>query len=224
MISWQEALIRLLIALLFCGAVGIERYLSGKAAGVRTHILVGMGAAMFTLISGYAFGPTASNADRIAAQVVSGIGFIGGGAILKESGSIKGLTTAAGLWAVAALGMAAGAGLYSVGALGTIIILVTLTLLNRAEKYLPRRFVQTWSIQVTLADGASIELLRDAIETFCHRVTLDSLVSDGETRLTFHVEVRHALDIHLLTERLRAAGARSVTWQVQERGIADRGL
>jgi len=126
MITWQEVLLRLGLALVFCGTVGVERFLAGKAAGVRTHILVGMGAALFTLISGYAFHTTAANADRIAAQVVSGIGFIGGGAILKEGASIRGLTTAAGLWAVAALGMAAGAGLYSIGALGTAVILVTL--------------------------------------------------------------------------------------------------
>jgi putative Mg2+ transporter-C (MgtC) family protein len=84
MISTSEVVIRLLVALLFCGAVGVQRCLAGKAAGVRTHVLVGMGAAIFTLISGYAFHTTPANADRIAAQVVSGIGFIGGGAILKE--------------------------------------------------------------------------------------------------------------------------------------------
>src|ERR671937_1811945 len=78
------------------------------------------------LVSGYAFHTTASNADRIAAQIVSGIGFIGGGAILKERGSIKGLTTAAGLWTAAALGMAAGAGLYIMGIASAVIILLTL--------------------------------------------------------------------------------------------------
>src|SRR5690348_5850589 len=105
MISTQEIVVRLLAALLLCGAVGLQRALTGKAAGMRTHILVGVGAALFTLVSGYAFRTSPSNTDRIAAQIVSGIGFIGGGAILKERGSIRGLTTAAGLWAAAALGM-----------------------------------------------------------------------------------------------------------------------
>src|SRR5205807_1906979 len=82
-------------------------------------------AALCTLVSGYAFHTTAANADRIAAQIVSGIGFIGGGTILKERGSIKGLTTAAGLWAAAALGMAAGAGLYFMGIATAVIILLT---------------------------------------------------------------------------------------------------
>src|SRR5439155_9143296 len=89
MITSQEIIVRLLVALLLSGAVGFQRALTGKAAGMRTHILVGVGSALFTLVSGYAFHTTASNADRIAAQIVSGIGFIGGGAILKERGSIK---------------------------------------------------------------------------------------------------------------------------------------
>lgn len=224
MISWQEVLVRLLVALLFCGLVGVERYLSGKAAGVRTHILVGMGAAIFTLISGYAFGTTASNADRIAAQVVSGIGFIGGGAILKESGSIKGLTTAAGLWAVAALGMAAGAGLYTIGALGTGIILGTLALLRRLELRLPRRFLATWTIHVTLADGATVEGMCDAVGSLCEKVTLDSLELGEQTRLVFTAEVHRALDISIISRQFRAAGARTISWQVHEGASSERGL
>src|SRR5581483_1708521 len=144
MITTQEIAIRLLAACLFCGAVGLQRALTGKAAGMRTHILVGVGSALFTLISGYAFHTTASNADRIAAQIVSGIGFIGGGAILKERGAIKGLTTAAGLWAAAALGMAAGAGLYVMGAAGAVIILLTLVALRRVELRFPRRALEVW--------------------------------------------------------------------------------
>src|SRR5581483_3920041 len=139
MITTQEIAIRLLAACLFCGAVGLQRALTGKAAGMRTHILVGVGSALFTLISGYAFHTTPANADRIAAQIVTGIGFIGGGAILKERGSIKGLTTAAGLWATAAIGMAVGAGLFAVAGFGTLIILVVLQVLHRIEAVVPHR-------------------------------------------------------------------------------------
>ena len=216
MISWQDVLIRLLAALLFCGVIGLERYLSGKSAGVRTHILVGMGAALFTLISGYAFGATASNADRIAAQVVSGIGFIGGGAILKEGTSIRGLTTAAGLWAVAALGMAAGAGLYTIGALGTAVILLTLVVLRRAELHVPRRMLEFWVVHVTLADGASVASIRKIVESVCDKVTLEGLVANGETQLTFTAVVSHTLDIMTLTDQMRAAGATKISWEAQE--------
>jgi len=221
MISWHEALLRLLVALLFCGIIGVERFFAGKAAGVRTHILVGMGAALFTIISGYAFGATASNADRIAAQVVTGIGFIGGGAILMEGSSIKGLTTAAGLWAVAALGMAAGAGMFAVGALGTTIILLTLLLLHRAESLLPRRLLETWELQVTLPHGTPIEGVQDAIRSACSKVSLEGLVFDEVTHITFDAEASHSLDIMKLTERIRAAGASKVVWLAHEKG--DRG-
>jgi putative Mg2+ transporter-C (MgtC) family protein len=215
--------LRLMAALLFCGAVGVQRFLAGKAAGVRTHILVGMGAALFTLISGYAFGTNAANATRIAAQVVSGIGFIGGGAILKEGGAIKGLTTAAGLWAVAALGMAAGAGLYTIGGLGTAIILITLVLLRRAELHLPRHLLTEWTIRVTLAEGTTIDAMRDAVETHCRRAWLEGLESSNETQLIFAADLPHSADIDAINTRIRAAGARVVSWQSSEGGGHDGG-
>src|SRR5438874_2294930 len=212
MISTQEIIVRLLVALVLSGAVGLQRALTGKAAGMRTHILVGVGSALFTLVSGYAFHTTAANADRIAAQIVSGIGFIGGGTILKERGSIKGLTTAAGLWAAAALGMAAGAGLYSMGIASAVIILLTLVVLRRVELRFPRRALETWSIRIALADGATVERVREAITPHCRKIALVALTRDEDTRLTFAVELPRRFDITALTEGLRAAGARSVTW------------
>ena len=212
MISTQEIIIRLLVALVLSGAVGLQRAFTGKAAGMRTHILVGVGSALFTLVSGYAFHTTASNADRIAAQIVSGIGFIGGGTILKERGSIKGLTTAAGLWAAAAMGMAAGAGLYSMGIAGAVIILLTLVVLRRVEVRFPRRMLETWSVRIALADGATIERVRETITPHCRRIALVALTSDEDVRLTFAVEIPRRFDIAALTEGLRAVGARSVTW------------
>jgi len=207
MMSWQEVLLRLLAALLFCGAVGVQRYFAGKAAGVRTHILVGLGAAIFTLVSGYAFHTTASNADRIAAQIVSGIGFIGGGAILKEGGAIKGLTTAAGLWAVASLGMAAGAGLYTIGALGMAVMLLTLALLRHVEYYIPRRIAELWSIEVTLGEGGTVDGIRQVLDQQCRSITLDGLTYDQDTRLSFSADMLHGFDIDALTGQIRDAGA-----------------
>src|ERR1700694_1453237 len=91
-ITAQDVLLRLVISLLFSGAIGLQRTIAGKSAGMRTDILVGVGSGLFTLVSGYAFQISPTNTDRIAAQIVTGIGFIGGGTILKEHGSIKGLT------------------------------------------------------------------------------------------------------------------------------------
>lgn len=169
--SIQEIVVRLLAALLFAGSVGLQRALTGKAAGMRTHILVGVGSALFTLVSGSAFQTTAANADRIAAQIVSGIGFIGGGAILKERGSVKGLTTAAGLWSAVALGMAAGAGLYAMAAVTTALILGTLIALRRLEMHFPRRALETWAVRLTLDDGATLPPLDDALT---HGLAADS--------------------------------------------------
>jgi putative Mg2+ transporter-C (MgtC) family protein len=103
-------LIRLAIALLLGGVVGYERGVAGKPAGARTHGMVSLGAALFALVSLYGFGGV-GEPGRVAAQVASGIGFLGAGAILQQRGSVQGLTTAASLWVTAALGLAAGLGL-----------------------------------------------------------------------------------------------------------------
>lgn len=214
MIGTPDIVIRLLAAVAFCGAVGLQRALVGKAAGMRTHILVGVGAALFTLLSGYAFRTSPTNTDRIAAQIVSGIGFIGGGAILKERGSIKGLTTAAGLWAAAALGMAAGAGLYVMGIAATAIILLTLIALRYVEMRFPRRALETWRIAMTLDDEAGFGHMRRVLEPHCRKVGLESLTWNPPRSMTVAIEIRHHFDIAAVSEELRAAGARTVAWSV----------
>jgi len=129
----------LLLALLLGGLIGWERERHARPAGLRTHILVCVGATLLTLISS-SFG---TNGDRIAAQVVTGVGFLGAGTIIREgaSGLVHGLTTAASLWAIAAVGMAVGyGGLYAeLGTVATVIILFTLTLLNSFEEDLIRQ-------------------------------------------------------------------------------------
>jgi len=129
-ISDWELLLRLGLAAVLCGAIGLERESRGQAAGLRTHILVGVGSALFTLVSAYAFTPNSpgSNVDptRIAAQIVTGIGFLGAGTIIRQGLTVRGLTTAAALWIVAAIGMAAGAGYYVGAVATTVAVLVAL--------------------------------------------------------------------------------------------------
>ena len=108
-------------------------------AGFRTHTVVALGSAIFTVVSGYAFTGPGADPTRIAAQIVSGIGFIGAGTILHSRGQIRGLTTAASLWAVAGIGMAAGAGLFVTAGVGTFLMLITLSVLDRVEDYARRR-------------------------------------------------------------------------------------
>ncbi|HUQ77244.1 MAG TPA: MgtC/SapB family protein [Patescibacteria group bacterium] len=129
--------IRMLIAAALGAMIGLEREIHDHPAGMRTHLLVSLGSAIFTELSIFAFtGPPAPNGSlptdtsRVAAQIVSGIGFLGAGAILKFGTSIRGLTTAASLWTTAAIGMAAGAGEWLIAAVGTFIVVVSLWPLN----------------------------------------------------------------------------------------------
>ena len=131
-ISWSHSLLRLAIAGLLGAVIGAERELDEKSAGLRTHMLVSVGAALFTLVSAYGFSDiigkekVSYDPSRIAAQIVTGIGFLGAGVIFRSGLSIRGLTTAASLWLVAAVGMAAGAGYWAGAVLGTAVGLVSL--------------------------------------------------------------------------------------------------
>jgi len=123
-----EMVLRLLLAVALGAIIGYQRERAGKPAGLRTHILICAGAALFTVASLYGFGAAADPA-RVAAGIVAGIGFLGAGAIIRrEEGVVAGLTTAATIWVVAAIGLAAGAGLYLVSAVTTAVILIVLCL------------------------------------------------------------------------------------------------
>jgi putative Mg2+ transporter-C (MgtC) family protein len=132
-----EYLIKILIAAILGGIIGAEREYTGKAAGLRTFIIVTLGSCLFTIISINIINDPA----RIAAQIVSGIGFIGAGLIIfqQEKQTIKGLTTAAGLWMVAAIGMAVGFGFYILAALSTLIAILILMGLRGPERFLDKR-------------------------------------------------------------------------------------
>jgi len=123
-----EMVLRLLLAAALGAIIGYQRERAGKPAGLRTHILICLGAALFTVASIYGFGAV-SDPARIAAGIVAGIGFIGAGAILRSGeGIVAGLTTAATIWAVAGIGLTAGAGLYLISAVATALMLIVLFL------------------------------------------------------------------------------------------------
>ena len=123
-----EMSLRLLLAAALGAIIGFQRERAGKPAGLRTHTLICIGAALFTVASIYGFGPGSETA-RVAAGVVAGIGFLGAGAIIRSSGeAVHGLTTAASIWAVAAIGLAAGAGLYIVSGVVTVLVMIVLCL------------------------------------------------------------------------------------------------
>jgi putative Mg2+ transporter-C (MgtC) family protein len=129
---------RLLLAAGLGAAIGLEREYRQKPAGLRTNILIAVGSALFTILSDL-MGHEAGTADRIAAQIVTGIGFLGGGAILRSGHTIQGMTTAATIWVNAAVGMAAGGGHYMLATFAAGLTLIVLALLPPIETYFERR-------------------------------------------------------------------------------------
>ena len=133
-----EAFLRLALAAALGGAIGLEREFRHKPAGLRTNMLIALGSALFSILS-VEVGAGAGSPDRIAAQVVTGIGFLGAGAILRSGENVHGLTTAATIWVNAAIGMAAGLGSYTVAAVAAAITLGVLALMPVMEKMVDRR-------------------------------------------------------------------------------------
>jgi putative Mg2+ transporter-C (MgtC) family protein len=198
-ISDGEILLRLVVIVFLCGAIGLERQARDQVAGLRTHVIVGLGAGLFTLISAYGFEP-ASRVDptRIAAQVVSGIGFLGAGAILRHGVTVRGVTTAAALWISAAIGMAVGAGFYFGAVATTVISLIALVVLRRLRPLLRRHLgTETLSLELRLVPGASIrgllsELTRQALQV----EGLESrMLDDGTEQVQLDVRGPASLDV-----------------------------
>jgi putative Mg2+ transporter-C (MgtC) family protein len=162
--DWHVAL-RLGLAAILGGAIGVERELRDREAGIRTHLLVSLGSALFTLVSAYGFhefltsGDAVVRADptRIAAQIVTGIGFLGAGAIIREGLSVRGLTTAATLWVVAAIGMACGAGWYGPALITTLFTILALGPLRiAAYKWIGRLKPEENRLIVELKEGQPV--------------------------------------------------------------------
>lgn len=128
--SYIDLTMRLSLALALGGAIGIEREYRAKEAGFRTHFLVALGSALFCVVSQYGFGFDLKDSSRVAAQVVSGIGFLGAGTIIFQKNVVRGLTTAAGLWVTAAIGLACGTGMYVAAVVSTVMVLLGLEVIN----------------------------------------------------------------------------------------------
>lgn len=158
--SELELCVRLVAALVLGGAIGFEREVTGQVAGLRTHMCVALGAALFAIVSAFSFDefvrPRAEtnlqvDVSRVASNIVTGIGFLGGGAIIKEGATVRGLTTAASLWVTAAVGTAVAMGDYRVAAVCTLVLVLSLTILRGPRVWLRNRFV-------TVDEGVAIRL------------------------------------------------------------------
>ena len=192
-LGWDDTLLRLALAALLGGAIGLERELDEKAAGLRTHMLVSLGSALFTLVGAYGFADLINNGkfsydpSRIAAQIVTGIGFLGAGVIFRQGFTIRGLTTAASLWLVAAVGLAAGAGYWQGAVIATGVAVVSLRPLEWVKNHmLPQRAATVMVVE--LKDDASSGPVLEAVER-----SADLLALRREGR-RLRVELRIDLD------------------------------
>jgi putative Mg2+ transporter-C (MgtC) family protein len=184
-IGWPEVLLRIFVAAALGGAIGLERELRERQAGLRTHLVVSVGAALFTLVSAYGFSNFDGKVDptRIAAQIVSGIGFLGAGAIIRQGLSVRGLTTAASLWLVAAIGMAAGAGYWDGALIATLGALLTLGPLRVVAFRILSRYRPTHDrLLVEVPAGGSPVPIIEAIERKGGRVVSLDIAQEGDRR------------------------------------------
>jgi putative Mg2+ transporter-C (MgtC) family protein len=182
-------IIRLIVAAILGGAIGLERELRRKPAGLRTNMFICFGAAMFTILSDALAVEHAGDHTRIAAQIIPGIGFIGAGSILHARGSVTGLTTAATLFVVASVGMAAGGGLYLTATFATVLILVSLSFLGKFERSLMSKSVLIAYEVIGPATESMLRELNRILEA--RQKTLQNVhaaSSDGQARIVFSVE------------------------------------
>jgi putative Mg2+ transporter-C (MgtC) family protein len=218
-----DLIIRRGIATLLGAILGLEREIHGRPAGLRTHLLVSLGAAAFMLMSPLIAGMSrdfAGDPGRVAAQIVTGIGFLGAGAIVKEGINIRGLTTAACLWVAAAIGMACGAGLYAVAFLISIMAIFALVFLPYLEVVFKKHSYRV--LEITFPLEADISAILDTVKTKNVRVIrcdLDRDYSSGTLTMTmvirlFHrgVTDKHAHSIIAAIETLNLS-PRRIIWQ-----------
>jgi putative Mg2+ transporter-C (MgtC) family protein len=199
-------LIKLILAVIFGGAVGWQREARDRPAGLRTHVLVCVGSAVYTLASLSFHGP-GTDPGRVAAQVATGMGFLGAGTIIRHGNIVRGLTTAASLWAIAAVGICVGIGghLLWAAALATVITLLTLTLLRRAER---RLLARAHPARVTLRFPAGPNRIQEAQDFLASQgvsvesVELAAIGPDGEQELRLRVELPAGFDLSVLANRL----------------------
>lgn len=189
----MDFILRILVAALLGGAIGLERGFRAKEAGFRTHFLVALGSAVFMILSAHGFGDVQFSGNqrldvsRIAAQVVSGIGFIGAGTIIFQRQAVHGLTTAAGLWVTASIGMAAGAGMYVIAGFTTLLVLIGLEVLN---VLFPTIGHHNLTLTVAADSEEAVRRLTDRLKADGTGIVTYSLTKDAEGGLVVRMELK----------------------------------
>lgn len=231
MIPDADIALRLLVAAALGSLIGFERERLLWSAGIRTHMLVAVGSALLMIVSAYGFAQATQqphvvlDPSRIAAQVVSGVGFLGAGSILLRGGTVRGMTTAASIWTVAALGLAAGGGLYFAAGVATAIILVILAGLKPLEEAYRAR-VQSYTVRVTSERGTVAEAeLRKVLRIRGGQIRRFVVTPDSEEleTVTLHLVRVSQADIRAGAERLREQpGVQEVNVERKAPALDDR--
>ena len=199
--EWVECILRLLLAIGLGFVIGVERQLRLRVAGIRTHAIVSAGACLFVIVSIYGFKDFSSDASRIAAQIVSGIGFIGAGMILHRQNAVRGLTSAAGIWLTAAIGMLAGAGLYIVASCSTAIIIIVQLLMHLPLKLLKEKHYSEVNIIFKNTDGQHEKEIKALFET--NKFTeFKADRRDGEVIFTAVIQTKKQIDDEFITKTI----------------------
>ena len=185
-----DFILRLLLAGFMGGLIGLEREMRAKGAGIRTHFIVALGSALFMIISMYAFeGTDKFDSSRVAAGVVSGIGFIGGGVIIFQRNVIRGITTAAGMWVAAAIGLACGAAMYPLAAAATLITLLVLELLHFFHLRYGEKLVEMTLSSKDKDLLSSLDILK------AQGVNVESYsLNDGKIQISLRLKLKDYLD------------------------------
>jgi len=216
----MDLLLRIALAGALGGLIGLERQLRAKEAGLRTHILVGIGSAMFMIVSKYGFDDIIAQThigldpSRIAAQVVSGMGFLGAGTIIIQKQVVKGLTTAAGLWVTAAIGLVIGSGLYEIGIYGTLLALIVLETFRRISHWLiGRHHTLTFHLKPKSVPLVLIALEKERVRTGQVSV-VNRDVETGLCEMTIDVTLSRNIAPHQIYDALlEIKGVTSVEMQ-----------
>lgn len=221
MYSYADVLLKLSLSLFFGGIVGYEREAHGRAAGLRTHILVSVGSCLIMLTSTYIFeiykNVTVIDPSRIAAGVVTGIGFLGAGTILRFRGSVIGLTTAASIWAVAAVGLATGLGFYAGAVLTTALILATLIFVSRMEYRFIRKDWYKRLVIISEVQGDKLQKIRRALAKYNAEIRdleVEKLPDKNESILRFDIKLTtNKYDDNIIMTMMDIGGISKARWE-----------
>lgn len=209
--EWKIFIVRLLLATLLGSVIGFEREYHAKEAGVRTHLLVALGSCLFMILSVYGFDfmldrdHVSFDPSRIASQVVTGIGFIGAGTIILQKQMVRGLTTAAGLWVTAAIGLACGNGMYLIAVVTTAIVLISLGLINVYLPYISQKERRITFLAEDYAVMAEIlnQLRQEKITVLNYEMHKSAEENDGKMLVTLEIRMKRYDNVKGITSILK---------------------